>query len=53
MFTLGKANFQELADDENLCVSKVVQKAYIEVNEEGTKAAAASGKGSRFMRPIF
>lgn len=32
------------AADERLCVSKVMQKVKIEVNEQGTKGAAATGK---------
>lgn len=30
--------------DEQLCVSKIMQKIKIEVNEEGTKGAAATGE---------
>ena len=41
-----KADFREtieLEEGENLCVTKILQKACIEVNEKGSEAVAASG----------
>lgn len=41
MFTTN-ANFSGMVDDEKIMVDSIVQKAYIKVNREGTKAAAVS-----------
>lgn len=53
MLTPGKADFQDLTDDNNLYVQKVIQKAYIDVNEQGTEAAAATGKFSYLFQCFF
>ncbi|KAM9836481.1 plasminogen activator inhibitor 1 [Aulostomus maculatus] len=42
IFSLAAADFTRITTDERLCVSKVLQRVKIEVNEEGTKGAAAT-----------
>lgn len=38
------ADFSGIADDEGLCISHAIQKAYIEANEEGSEAVAVTRK---------
>uniref|UniRef100_A0ABI7ZKI6 Serpin domain-containing protein n=1 Tax=Felis catus TaxID=9685 RepID=A0ABI7ZKI6_FELCA len=42
MFDPSKANFSKITRSENLHVSQILQKAKIEVSEDGTKASAAT-----------
>lgn len=41
-FQEAKADLSAMSPERNLCVSKIVHKSVVEVNEEGTEAAAAS-----------
>ncbi|EFB17964.1 hypothetical protein PANDA_020463, partial [Ailuropoda melanoleuca] len=42
-FQEDKADLSALSGERGLCLSKFVHKSFVEVNEEGTEAAAASG----------
>ncbi|XP_004432223.1 PREDICTED: serpin B9 [Ceratotherium simum simum] len=41
-FQQGKADFSAMSAERDLCLSKFVHKSFVEVNEEGTEATAAS-----------
>nr|XP_042900248.1 uncharacterized protein LOC107439748 [Parasteatoda tepidariorum] len=53
MFSAGSADFSGMTLDKNVFVSQVLHKAVVEVNEEGSEAAAVTGIVSNRMRPLF
>lgn len=55
----GEADFSGMDGKKDLCISAVIHKAYVDVNEEGTEAAAATGVVMRLTsigpseKPVF
>ncbi|NP_001156566.1 serine protease inhibitor 4-like isoform 1 [Acyrthosiphon pisum] len=57
MFTPGAANFSNIVENDELYVTKILHKAYIDVDEDGTEAAAVTSlifkKGSGLSKDFI
>ncbi|XP_059364537.1 leukocyte elastase inhibitor-like [Carassius carassius] len=55
VFSPQKVNLSGMSPNNDLVVSKVIHKAFVEVNEEGTEASAATGVviANRSFAPMF
>ncbi|GIY88728.1 leukocyte elastase inhibitor [Caerostris darwini] len=53
IFSARSADFSGMTPSKNVFVSQIMHKAVIEVNEEGSEAAAATGMIATFMRPMM